>query len=62
MILPDLVEKIYIYLSLTKVLERKLEETPLTRIWFMNVGNTLITTKKKINSGKKNNLISFKVV
>ena len=44
-----------IYLSLTQVLELKLEETPLTWKWFINLSNTLIETKKKINSGEKTN-------
>ena len=50
-----------IYLFLTYVLELKLEETTLTWKWFINLGNNLIATKKKINSGEKNKSISFEV-
>ena len=50
MILPDLVEKIY--LSLAQVPENK----------FIHLGNILIGAKKKINSGEKNKLICFELV
>ena len=49
-----------IYLSLTQVLKLKLEKTLLTWKWFINLGNTLIATKKKINSGEKINWLLLK--
>ena len=49
-----------IYLSLTQVQELKLEEKPLTWKWFINLGNNLIETRKKINSGGKTNWFLLK--
>ena len=54
MILPDLVEKIYIFVpDLSSRTQVRGDTFDKNMAYLMNVGNTLITTKKKINSGKK---------
>ena len=54
MIFPDLVEKIYIFVpDLSSRTQVRGDTFDKNMAYLMNVGNTLITTKKKINSGKK---------